>query len=187
VKELNEMTIGRTDDPENPFGAPAFEAADVFGSGSRIPSGPAVIEPHPKGRTHDRNRPARQNSHFPLASEGPSTHGTPKSLTVWLPLTDATPLNGCVYVVPADRDPTYNTPDEQHLRFELSDIRALPAAAGSLLAWTQGIIHWGARTAPRQVGPRISLSSEFQRRNVAPSACLCCRQLIRLPSLTGCV
>jgi hypothetical protein len=30
MKELNEMTIGRTDDPENPFGAPAFEAADVF-------------------------------------------------------------------------------------------------------------------------------------------------------------
>jgi hypothetical protein len=27
MKELNEMTIGRTDDPENPFGAPAFEAA----------------------------------------------------------------------------------------------------------------------------------------------------------------
>jgi hypothetical protein len=94
--------------------------------------------------------------------------GTPKSLTVWLPLTDATPLNGCIYVVPADRDPTYNTVDEQHLRFELSDIRALPAAAGSLLAWTQAIIHWGARTAPGRVGPRISLSCEFQRRVVAP-------------------
>jgi hypothetical protein len=94
--------------------------------------------------------------------------GTPKSLTVWLPLTDATPLNGCIYVVPADRDPSYNTADEQQLRFELSDIRALPAAAGSLLAWTQAIIHWGARTAPRRVGPRISLSCEFQRRDEAP-------------------
>src|SRR3984893_3056157 len=64
VKELNEMTIGRTDDPENPFGAPALEAAQVFGFGSRIPSGPAVMMPRPQGRTHDRNRPARQNSHF---------------------------------------------------------------------------------------------------------------------------
>ena len=45
VKELNEMTIGRTDDPENPFGAPAFEAAGLFGSGSRKPSGPAVMVP----------------------------------------------------------------------------------------------------------------------------------------------
>src|SRR4249920_400727 len=64
MKELNEMTIGRTDDPANPFGAPAFEAAEVFGFGSRIPSGPAVMEPRPQNRTHDRNRPARQNSHF---------------------------------------------------------------------------------------------------------------------------
>ena len=64
VKELNEMTIGRTDDPENLFGAPAFEAAHVFGFGSRIPSGPAVMVPRPQGRTHDRNRPARQNSYF---------------------------------------------------------------------------------------------------------------------------
>ena len=43
VKELNEMTIGRTDDPENPLPAKAFEAAEVFGNGSRTPSGPAVM------------------------------------------------------------------------------------------------------------------------------------------------
>jgi len=107
--------------------------------------------------------PHRDKGHIALFADG-----APKSLTVWLPLTDATPLNGCMYIVPADRDPTYNTPDEQQLRFALSDIRALPAAAGSLLAWTQAIIHWGARTAPRQVGPRISLSCEFQRGDVAP-------------------
>jgi hypothetical protein len=45
VKELNEMTIGRTDDPENPFGAKAFKAAFVFGLGSRTPSGPAPVLP----------------------------------------------------------------------------------------------------------------------------------------------
>jgi hypothetical protein len=39
MKELNEMTIGRTDDPEKLFGAPASDAAGVFGFGSRIPSG----------------------------------------------------------------------------------------------------------------------------------------------------
>jgi hypothetical protein len=71
MKELNEMTIGRTEDPENPFGAQAFEAAQVFGTGSRTPSGPADMAPRHKGRTHDRNRPARQISHFSLASEGP--------------------------------------------------------------------------------------------------------------------
>jgi hypothetical protein len=45
VKELNEMTIGRTDDPENPISVPAFEAAKLFGAGSRIPSGPADMVP----------------------------------------------------------------------------------------------------------------------------------------------
>jgi hypothetical protein len=79
VKEQNEMTIGRTDDPENPFGAQAFEAARVFGSGSRTPSGPAVIVPRRQGRTHDRNRP-RQIPIFSLASKGPSTHAPTPSL-----------------------------------------------------------------------------------------------------------
>jgi len=41
MKELNEMTIGRTDDPENPISVPAFEVAELFGTGSRTPSGPA--------------------------------------------------------------------------------------------------------------------------------------------------
>jgi hypothetical protein len=76
VQELNEMTIGRTDDPENPFCAAAFEAASLLGAGSRTPSGPADMAPRQKGRTHDRNRSARQISHFSLASKGPSTHGT---------------------------------------------------------------------------------------------------------------
>src|ERR1700722_9350624 len=45
MKELNEMTIGRTDDPENPISVPAFEAAKLFGAGSRTPSGPADMVP----------------------------------------------------------------------------------------------------------------------------------------------
>ena len=45
MKELNEMTIGRTDDPENPVSVPAFEAAKLLGAGSRIPSGSADMVP----------------------------------------------------------------------------------------------------------------------------------------------
>src|SRR5271156_3419467 len=48
MKELNEMTIGRTDDPKNPISVPAFEAAKLFGSGSRNPSGPADMVPRQK-------------------------------------------------------------------------------------------------------------------------------------------
>jgi hypothetical protein len=43
VKELDEMTIGRTDDPENPSCVTAIKVACLFGTGSRTPSGPAVM------------------------------------------------------------------------------------------------------------------------------------------------
>jgi hypothetical protein len=45
VRELIEMTIGRTEDPENPVRVLAFEVERLFGTGSRNPSGPAVIVP----------------------------------------------------------------------------------------------------------------------------------------------
>jgi hypothetical protein len=46
------MTIGRTDDPENPLEPVALEVARLFGTGSRTPSGPAVIAPRRKKRLH---------------------------------------------------------------------------------------------------------------------------------------
>jgi hypothetical protein len=48
VQELTEMTIGRIDDPESPLEPVALEAARLFGIGSRIPSGPAVMMPRQK-------------------------------------------------------------------------------------------------------------------------------------------
>src|SRR4029450_12162513 len=69
------MTIGRTDDPESPSRVSAFfRAARLFGTGSRNPSGPAVMVPPQQGRTHERNRPARQNLASALEPKGPSTH-----------------------------------------------------------------------------------------------------------------
>ena len=94
--------------------------------------------------------------------------GMPKSLSVWLPLTDATPLNGCMYLVPADRDPTYNTENEGNVQVNLQDVRALPAGAGSVLCWNQALLHWGAHAAERPLGARISISFEFQRADVQP-------------------
>jgi len=66
------MTIGRTDDPESPSRVSAFKAARLFGTGSRNPSGPAVTVPRQQGRTHERNRPARQNFASALEPKGPS-------------------------------------------------------------------------------------------------------------------
>jgi hypothetical protein len=56
VKDLREMAIGRTDDPEIPLKPVALEVARLFGTGSRTPSGPAVMAPRRQGRAHDRSR-----------------------------------------------------------------------------------------------------------------------------------
>src|ERR1700687_1119078 len=74
VKELNEMTIGRTDDPENPISVPAFEAAKLFGAGSRHPSGPADMVPRQQAAHMRAIAPPDQVLHEALASKGPSTH-----------------------------------------------------------------------------------------------------------------
>jgi hypothetical protein len=96
------------------------------------------------------------------------TDGSPKAVTIWIPLTDATTLNGCMYIVPADRDPTYGTPEEGEWRFKHADIRALPAEAGSVFFWNQAVLHWGSHANQREVRPRVSLAFEFQSANVPP-------------------
>jgi hypothetical protein len=65
------------------------------------------------------------------------TSGMPKTLSVWIPLTDATTSNGCMYVLPADRDPTYRRQDLLGPHFEelASDLRALPIQAGKNSLW----------------------------------------------------
>lgn len=94
--------------------------------------------------------------------------GMPKAVSVWVPLTDATPLNGCMYVVPAHLDPDYAKRDFKQLRPNLHDVRALPATAGSFLCWTQALIHWGGRSSELAEHPRISLGYEFQRADIPP-------------------
>jgi hypothetical protein len=102
--------------------------------------------------------------------------GRPQSLTVWLPLTDATPLNGCMYLLPAHLDPDIAARQfdgraaERFTPATLQNLRALPAPAGSLLSWHQEVLHWGSRASVRGGEPRISLSHEFQRGDCAPFA-----------------
>jgi hypothetical protein len=95
-------------------------------------------------------------------------NGMPNSLTIWLPLTDATPANGCMYMVPASQDPNY--PDNL-TSFELANlqsVRALPAPAGSILGWNQNVLHWGGCSSRKAMIPRISLAWEFQRGDIPP-------------------
>lgn len=95
-----------------------------------------------------------------------NTDGSPKSVTVWIPLTDATTLNSCIYIVPADRDPVYNTEQEDSWAFHPADIRALPATAGTVFCWNQAVLHWGSHSSSRAKDDRISVAFEFQQGNI---------------------
>ncbi|ELR23941.1 uncharacterized protein ACA1_075190 [Acanthamoeba castellanii str. Neff] len=68
--------------------------------------------------------------------------GEPAYVTAWIPFTDATPENGCIYVVPALFDEDYASGKES-TDFDVQNVRALPAAAG------------------RATVPRIALSMAF--------------------------
>lgn len=94
--------------------------------------------------------------------------GGPAAATLWVALTDAVPENGCIHLVPADRDPTYGTPDEDRHRFPPEAVQVVPAAAGTVLGWNQAVLHWGGRSSRQAHGPRISISMEFQRGDVEP-------------------
>jgi hypothetical protein len=88
--------------------------------------------------------------------------GSPKILSFWLPLTEANTLNSCICLVPADRDPTYGTDEDNNWSFKRPDIRALPAKPGDLLLWNEAVLHWGSRPAARDnLPPRISIGFEY--------------------------
>jgi hypothetical protein len=76
VKELTEMTIGRIDDPESPLEPVALEAARLFGTGSRIPSGPAVMMPRQQAEHMIAVDPRVRILFEALEPKGPSTHGS---------------------------------------------------------------------------------------------------------------
>jgi hypothetical protein len=103
-------------------------------------------------------RPHRDQPHRVVEADG-----SPHSLTLWLPLSDATVLNGCLYLLPMHLDPDLTRSGVHLLVHNVQDVRALPATAGSMLVWNQNILHWGARSTRHAAGPRISMACQFQR------------------------
>ncbi|WP_366656804.1 phytanoyl-CoA dioxygenase family protein [Fodinicurvata sp. EGI_FJ10296] len=80
------------------------------------------------------------------------------SLSLWIPLTDATPENGCMTVLPSGAAPGAGRPLPI----------CLPAPAGSVLGWRQDVWHWGGTAREVASGPRLSLALEFQAGFVDP-------------------
>ena len=92
----------------------------------------------------------------------------PKSLTVWIPISKAYPLNSCMYVLPADRDEYYGVDNVQEFSAPPPDVRALPGEPGDVFVWTQHLLHWGSHSADKHnLGPRMSIAFECQRGDVS--------------------
>ncbi len=90
------------------------------------------------------------------------------SLSLWIPLSDATAENGCMNILPLSRQKEYASPIKEPEDILLQDVRCLPAKAGSLLGWRQDLWHWSGRSSKYARDPRISLSLEFQNRAFDP-------------------
>ncbi|MHB2017548.1 MAG: phytanoyl-CoA dioxygenase family protein [Candidatus Xenobia bacterium] len=104
-------------------------------------------------------------------------NGDPTAITVWIPLTDATIDNGCMYVIPLDLETEKvdkaavkaRYGENNNLGFMLHRVRALPARTGSLLSWNHLVFHWGTCSNPRANGTRQSFAFEFVRGDLDPS------------------
>jgi len=90
----------------------------------------------------------------------------PTLLTVWIPITDATPLNGCMYVLPLSRDPNFPNRPMAFDPGTLQSVRALPAQAGSVLGWNQYVLHWGGAASKWADAPRMSMGLYAQSADV---------------------
>ncbi len=107
--------------------------------------------------------------------------GAPSRLTAWLALSDATLDNGCLHVVPAPfaRELTalasqggFHEAEEADMNDVirlLHGVRALPVAAGSLVAWRLDVLHWGGVSTGEASAARVALSFELAHADAPPS------------------
>jgi ectoine hydroxylase-related dioxygenase (phytanoyl-CoA dioxygenase family) len=89
--------------------------------------------------------------------------GSPKIMSFWVALTDATPLNSCLYCVPASRDVNYpdNLASVEIPRVE--DIECMAIRAGHAIGLNHSLLHWGSRSSRRGSDRRISVVFDLQR------------------------
>ncbi|MBL8739679.1 MAG: phytanoyl-CoA dioxygenase family protein [Myxococcales bacterium] len=106
------------------------------------------------------------------AGWAPHVDGAGKTdrVSAWLPLSDATPENGCMMLIPKSRMPTDLIGMGYHARKSftagetlrlLHAARAMPATAGSLLGWDHDVLHWGSH-CDGGGRPRVALALEFE-------------------------
>jgi len=110
--------------------------------------------------------PHRDRGSNAAGLRGFRSDGSPRYTTFWVPLTDATPQSSCLHVVPRAGDPGYRAGDGWNSAIQnvfrrpedFRRIRAVPLAAGGLLAFSHRIFHWGSAADPRAPAPRIAVA-----------------------------
>ncbi|KAL7540248.1 hypothetical protein ACHAWF_006633 [Thalassiosira exigua] len=120
----------------------------------------------------------RQPDYVSTLKESFCPDGQAKYVTHWIALSEASPENSCLYVIPKQYDPGYTNGDDppeedvaQHKHIlplsralstkeSYQNIRALPRRAGQSLAFTHRILHWGSRGNKHAIGvePRTAIS-----------------------------
>ena len=99
---------------------------------------------------------------------------TPKYCTIWIPLTNATCENSCLYVIPRKCDEGYmdgdddadleKTPLEKCLKDKKAyqNITACPVEVGEAVVFSHRTIHWGSKPRDNYEGePRVNVSFGF--------------------------
>lgn len=97
-----------------------------------------------------------------MAGRGVFRNRAPKTITVWVALTDATPDNGCLYLVPADQDKEYGRREPGQAKAPLPAIRAVPTRAGDVVIMTGDTYRWqGQAETSKGQPPVMYLSWSF--------------------------
>lgn len=102
--------------------------------------------------------------------------GDTNHLTIWVPLTDVSVQNGCMYVIPQDRLPKslpdhfayWESVSQKDMKEILHNVIALPTPRGTVLGWNHRLLHWGGQTTDPTATPRISISVGFIKSGMPP-------------------
>lgn len=156
--QMTELAFRTSGGNEQAFDWSAFcVRAEHCGTSPDIVAPPEV----PAGWPPHRDRGSNKS-----AVDGWRKDGTPRYITLWVPMTDATPKSSCLTIMPRRRDPGYRRGDDGASEIsylfrspeDFQYIRALPLAAGGILAFNHRLFHWGTRADPRAEAPRIAMA-----------------------------
>jgi hypothetical protein len=93
-----------------------------------------------------------------LTPEGPE----PKYVSVWVALSDCTPENSCLYVLPRRSDPGYHGVGDAVQPYSVQSIVCQPILQGGLLVFSHRLLHWGSYPVKGQERTaRIAFSCAF--------------------------